>query len=192
MSLYDSLIPNGTLYGILAIGAGTTDYNALDNKPQINGTTLSGNKTGSDLGLVNSSDLAPVATSNDYEDLNNKPTIPDITVYNVGSQYSSTKTSGEWVLNSIWARKCNNMVSISIYFGGNGNTTLKGSNAFKGTISGGPLPIGVANIISYIDGAAIICQINSEGNVTVRITGDDVTLASGNSAGCSGVFMTTP
>ena len=32
-------------------GGGTTNYNALENKPQINGTTLSGNKTSSDLGL---------------------------------------------------------------------------------------------------------------------------------------------
>lgn len=30
-------------------GGGTTDYNALQNQPQINGVTLSGNKTTSDL-----------------------------------------------------------------------------------------------------------------------------------------------
>lgn len=30
---------------------GTTDYNALDNKPQINGVTLEGNKTSEDLGI---------------------------------------------------------------------------------------------------------------------------------------------
>lgn len=32
-------------------GGGTTNYEALSNKPQINGTTLSGNKTSADLGL---------------------------------------------------------------------------------------------------------------------------------------------
>lgn len=32
-------------------GGGTSDYSALSNKPQINNTTLSGNKTSSDLGL---------------------------------------------------------------------------------------------------------------------------------------------
>lgn len=31
---------------------GTGDYEDLDNRPQINGTTLSGNKTGADLGLI--------------------------------------------------------------------------------------------------------------------------------------------
>ena len=33
---------------------GTTDYNDLENKPQINGVELSGNKSGNDVGLVNS------------------------------------------------------------------------------------------------------------------------------------------
>jgi hypothetical protein len=33
-------------------GGGTTDYTDLSNKPQINGVTLSGNKTGLELGLI--------------------------------------------------------------------------------------------------------------------------------------------
>lgn len=33
-------------------GGGTSDYTNLSNKPQINGNTLAGNKTGTDLGLV--------------------------------------------------------------------------------------------------------------------------------------------
>ncbi|MBP9998692.1 MAG: hypothetical protein KBS67_05555, partial [Bacteroidales bacterium] len=32
-------------------GGGTGSYSGLTNKPQINGTTLEGNKTGRDLGL---------------------------------------------------------------------------------------------------------------------------------------------
>lgn len=47
-------------------GGGTDDYNDLSNKPQINGVTLSGNKTTADLGLF----------SGNYNDLTNKPTIP--------------------------------------------------------------------------------------------------------------------
>ena len=31
--------------------SGTTDYNALTNKPSINGITLTGNKTSADLGI---------------------------------------------------------------------------------------------------------------------------------------------
>lgn len=36
-------------------GGGTSNYNSLENLPQINGTTLKNNKTGADLGLVSTS-----------------------------------------------------------------------------------------------------------------------------------------
>lgn len=36
-------------------GGGTTNYNSLSNKPKINSNTLSGDKSGSDLGLVDES-----------------------------------------------------------------------------------------------------------------------------------------
>ena len=38
--------------GVRTIPQGTSDYTDLTNKPQINGNTLTGNKTGADLGLV--------------------------------------------------------------------------------------------------------------------------------------------
>lgn len=37
-------------------GGGTDNYNSLKNLPQINGTTLKGNKTSADLGLVDEDD----------------------------------------------------------------------------------------------------------------------------------------
>lgn len=46
---------------------GTSNYNDLDNKPSINDVTLSGNKTTSELGLFSGS----------YDDLSDKPTIPE-------------------------------------------------------------------------------------------------------------------
>ena len=52
----NDLIDNG--------GSGTSNYNDLNNKPSINSVTLSGNKTGSDLGLV--SDENYVHTDNNY------------------------------------------------------------------------------------------------------------------------------
>lgn len=42
-------------------GGGTSDYTDLTNKPQINGVTLSGNKTAANLGLASASDLAAKA-----------------------------------------------------------------------------------------------------------------------------------
>lgn len=71
--LTNNLIPTGTLIGTLSVGAGTTDYNALDNKPSINDVTLTGNKTSSDLGLVSSGSLATVATTGNFGDLTGTP-----------------------------------------------------------------------------------------------------------------------
>lgn len=68
-TLNGSLVISNSLSGLLGapLGEYSTDYNDLDNKPQINGVTLQGNKSTSDLGLF----------SGDYNDLTNKPTIPD-------------------------------------------------------------------------------------------------------------------
>ena len=46
---------------------GTTDYSALTNKPSINGVTLSGNKTSSDLGLASSSHTHTIANVTDLQ-----------------------------------------------------------------------------------------------------------------------------
>lgn len=53
-------------------GGGAGDYENLINKPEINGVTLTGDKTASQLGF------ASVATSGSYNDLTNKPTIPTV------------------------------------------------------------------------------------------------------------------
>ena len=45
---------NDTYWNCIAhggTGGGTSDYNELENKPQINGVTLTGDKTADDLGL---------------------------------------------------------------------------------------------------------------------------------------------
>lgn len=80
-----------------------TDYDALENKPSINGVELQGDKSASDIGIViptnvsafendagyltehqsldgyaKTADLSTVATSGDYGDLRNKPTIPTV------------------------------------------------------------------------------------------------------------------
>lgn len=78
------------------------DYDNLSHKPSINSVTLSGNKTSSQIGVADAShthtvsdvtdfpSLATVATTGDYDDLLNTPTIPDaVTV----TQITSTGTN---------------------------------------------------------------------------------------------------
>lgn len=69
-------------------GGGTSDYDELSNKPQINGVELSGELDSDDLSLADRDhthtvsditdfpQLAEVATSGDYNDLENTPSIP--------------------------------------------------------------------------------------------------------------------
>ena len=49
----------GTLVEYSGGGGGTTDYNGLENRPQINGVTLEGNKTSSELGLYGTENAPP-------------------------------------------------------------------------------------------------------------------------------------
>lgn len=86
-------------------GGGTDNYNDLSNKPSINSVTLSGNKSASDLSLASAvhthtkSDitdfpsLATVATTGDYDDLSDKPTIPTkVSDLNNDSGFISSET----------------------------------------------------------------------------------------------------
>lgn len=59
------LTTNGTTMSWATVGSGgSSDYNDLTNKPSINSITLSGNKTGSDLGLVDEEDLEELDINN--------------------------------------------------------------------------------------------------------------------------------
>ena len=75
---------NGTWVNANESGGGSSDYNLLLNKPSINTVPLTGNKTTAELGLfsgdyddlTNKPSLATVATTGNYNDLSNRPTIP--------------------------------------------------------------------------------------------------------------------
>ena len=74
---------------------GPTDYTNLINKPQIDGVILVGNKTATDLGF------ADVATSGDYNDLSNLPTLGTMAAesandYTKTSSLSPVATSGSY------------------------------------------------------------------------------------------------
>ena len=74
-------------------GGGTTDYDDLNNKPQIGGVTLSGNKSASDLGLVASVDGKGLST-NDYTDAD-KAIVGGVTAALAGKQ--DALTAGDYI-----------------------------------------------------------------------------------------------
>lgn len=59
---YDYFIPVQEAINDISPG-GTSDYDNLDNKPQINGNVLSGDKTASELGLADINDIPDISAS---------------------------------------------------------------------------------------------------------------------------------
>lgn len=66
---------------------------------------------------VNVSDLAPVATSNDYNDLDNKPVVPTVnTFYPVGTVYASSRTNPP-TFGGTWAAIGSNKIGTeTVYY----------------------------------------------------------------------------
>lgn len=151
-------------------GGGTDNYNELLNKPQVNGTTLSGNKSSSDLGLATSaqgaladtalqpgdniselvndsgfitginssdvtsalgytpvdpSDLSTVATTGNYNDLSNKPTIP---APQVNSDWNASSGVAQ-ILNKPTIPDTSNMVTTDT------TQTISGEKTFSGIMN---------------------------------------------------------
>lgn len=113
--------------------ASSGNYNELSNQPKINGVTLSGNKSFSDLGVS-------------YDDLTDLPNIPNVT-----SNYSSTDTDNALngvAVNSALANYVPNTISVTGYgaLGGGGTLTENRRITHKSAPTGldtAPIKIGV-------------------------------------------------
>ena len=89
----DRMLSDEILLGIINSksgggGGGTTNYNNLDNLPQIGGVTLQGNKTASDLGLV-AEEADKGLSSNDYTNAD-KAIVGGVTAALAGKQGALT------------------------------------------------------------------------------------------------------
>lgn len=150
------------LYAPSGGGGGTTDYNDLTNKPQINSQTLTGNKTASDLGLV-ANEVTTIA-----------PTITAST----GTLVSCTAFKfGKMVFMTIAVRKT--------------SSTASGANIFTGTLSETAYrPKAIVTGASYYDAHAISAQINTSGAIVFRNASPSaVTIGSSYSVAVSFTYM---
>lgn len=77
---------------------GTTNYNDLSNKPQINSHTLFGNMSASDLGLVTPSDLSDYVTQDDLDDY---VTQDDLDDYATTAAVTAALASKQDVINDL-------------------------------------------------------------------------------------------
>ena len=103
---YRVFCPNGSMNQAFIItgggsssggSTGATDYNQLTNRPSINGTTLSGNKTSSQLGLYGTNNTPPYPVTS----VNGK--TGDVTVSEIPSVTASDNGKFLQVANGAWA-----------------------------------------------------------------------------------------
>lgn len=119
-----------------------------------------------------------------------KITAPSMSVTDISSLYTLSKTSGNWKLNEIEAVRSGNVIHIRIAMSGNGSSVSAGSNGFVGTLSGGPLPALSIKLIAYYNNCPIMMNIEPDGSVTARVTATSVTVTTTGTLALTGTFIT--
>lgn len=139
-------------------GGGTNDYADLSNKPKINNTTLSGNKTSSDLGLqpaINGSAKVNADYIDDSTSTNKFVTASDKTNWNAklgpGDTYTKQELDDEFT-------EINNAIDAVEAGAAAGATALQPEDVASTYSSSGTAPIngtGVAAALSTLDVTAV-------------------------------------
>lgn len=111
-------------------------------------------------------------------------------VNNISSQYTITKTSGNWKINEIDAVRSGNVVHMRIEMSGNGSSVSAGSNGFVGTITAGPLPALSIKLIAFYNNCPIMLNIEPDGAAVARVTATSVTVTSSGILALTGTFIT--
>ena len=116
---YRVFCPNGSMNQAFIItgggssggsSTGATDYNQLTNRPSINGTTLSGNKTSSQLGLYGTNNTPPypvtsvngqtgnvvISTGGNVDSVNGKTGVVELTQDDVGDGTTYVRTHNDF------------------------------------------------------------------------------------------------
>ena len=110
-----------------------------------------------------------------------------MSVNDISSDITITKSSGNWSVSNIAAVRCGNVVNIAITFKGNGSAVSGGSNGFVGTISGA-VPLVNSIIMTYYGDVIVAAAINTDGSITVRVT-NSVTLSSTGETTLRGTYI---
>lgn len=94
-------------------GSETDNYNLLENKPSINGVTLTGDKTTSDLGIVENVQADWTQTDSTADDyIKNKPTIPTVNDATLTIQKNGTAV-GTFSANAATAATINITIPVN-------------------------------------------------------------------------------
>lgn len=113
-----------------------------------------------------------------------------MSVTDISSQYTITKSSGNWVLNSFSAYRTGNVIQLQLNFRGNGTAVSGGTTVFQGTITAGPVPVLMSSGMRASTNHNGIVAINTNGAITVSTSGDNWNLSTSSNFAIPIVFIT--
>lgn len=176
----------------LATVATSGDYDDLTNKPTIPDPQVNSdwNASSGVAEILNKPTLATVATSGSYNDLTDQPIIPDLTVTDISSTYTFTKTSGSWEIHSALIYKTGNTYQALFSLKGDGTAVAAGSDGCVYSMSTGTAPLLFSFFIAMV-GTSFCLGFYNSGDSTwhFRPINAAVTLNANSRLNFSGVFI---
>ena len=137
------------------------------------------------------SDIHPGVYYSNGRVICNDITCNSMSVQDISSQYTFSKTSGNWSIKSFEVWRMGNFIQMRITFKGNGSNVASGSNGFVGAITGGAIPVCESKLTGYYGDMAVITNISKEGNITARVCGGtSSTISASGAMGVAGYFLT--
>lgn len=118
-----------------------------------------------------------------------KITAPSMSVSDISADYTVSKTSGNWSVNSVTAHRSGNVIQFDIAFKGNGSSVSAGSNAFVGKITNGPLPVSLVRLFGYGSSSPIGGYISGD-DLIITVLSSAYTLSSSGNLTIYGTFIT--
>lgn len=111
---------------------------------------------------------------------------------NISSQYTITKSSGNWSISSITAYRIGYVVSLSITITGNGSSVTAGNNGFVGKITAGPKPmIKPWRLLGTGSSSVLIGTILNTDELQIKAAGNNVSLPSNLTYAITTTFICT-
>lgn len=113
-----------------------------------------------------------------------------MSVQDISSQYTITKTSGNWSVKRIEAHRCGNIIFANFVLKGNGSAVSAGSNGFVGNITAGALPIVEAKLWTFIGSTIQGMNITATGAIICRNLVASATFSESQEVIFTGTFIT--
>lgn len=171
------------IFAVYARAGGEGVINLRDHTEALR-ATLGAPSTGGFLWLYDSNDIKTIDIDGQAGKVNcQKISVNQQTAYNISM-------SGAWAsVDEFKIYRMGNLCYVRLVLLGDGTSVASGANGATGTLTDGDLPVVDAKLVEYYGSNAIIANIDTSGNITVRNVGAAIAVAVGGKIELSGSFM---